>query len=217
QYFKKELFGGFDFVFNPDLKPERMYSLEFGIRKQYKTRFIVDFALFYNLYDDLIQYINIGTNTLGPFQVKNIAKAQSRGFDFLIGYNSSFRIFNEKCSYKFEFDYTYNDVRDLSANRTDDLLPYKPKHIYNATTNLNFYGFNLNVNGKFISKVEKVIFYKYEEPKEYFLLNAKISKEITKKINIFFAVNNIFNKFYQELERIVAPNRNYNSGITVEL
>lgn len=216
QYFKKELFGGFNFIFNPALKPERMYSVEFGVRKQYKTRFIVDFALFYNLYDDLIQYVNIGTTTLGPFQVKNISKSQSRGFDFLIGYNSSFRMFNEKFTYKFDFNYTYNDTRDLSNDRKDDLLPYKPKHIYNATANLNFFGFNLNVNGKFVSKVEKVIFYKYEEPKEYFLMNAKLSKDITNKINVFFAVNNVFDKFYQELERIVAPNRSYNSGVSVQ-
>jgi len=216
QYFKKELFGGFDFIYNPDLKPERMYSFEFGIRKQYKTRFIVDFAFFFNLYDDLIQYVNIGTNTLGPFKVKNIAKSQSRGFDFLIEYNSTFRVFKEKFAYKFEFDYTYNDARDLSANRTDDLLPYKPKHIYNSAVNLNYYGFNFNVTGKFLSKVEKVIFYKYEEPKEYFLMNMKLSKEIANKINIFFAVNNIFDEFYQELERIVAPNRNFNSGINIE-
>jgi outer membrane receptor protein involved in Fe transport len=216
QYFKRELFGGFDFIYNPDLKPERMYSFEFGIRKQYKTRFIVDFAFFFNLYDDLIQYVNIGTNTLGPFQVKNISKSQSRGIDFLIEYNSTFRLFNEKFSYKFEFDYTFNDARDLSANRTDDLLPYKPKHLYNSTVNLNYFGFNFNVNGKFVSKVDKVIFYKYEEPKEYFLLNMKLSKDITNKINIFFAVNNLFDKFYQELERIVAPNRNFNSGISVE-
>lgn len=216
QYFKKELFGGFDFIYNPDLKPERMYSVEFGIRKQYKSRFIVDFALFFNLYDDLIQYVNVGTATLGPFQVKNIAKSQSRGYEFLIGYHSSFRIFKKIFLYKFDFNYTYNDFRDLSENRKDDLLPYKPKHIYNASANFNFIGFNLNVNGKFVSKVEKVIFYKYEEPKEYFLLNAKFSKDITSKITIFVAVNNIFDEFYQELERIVAPNRNYNSGINIQ-
>lgn len=216
QYFKKELFGGFNFIYNPDLRPERMYSFEIGVRKQYKTRFIVDFSFFFNLYDDLIQYVNVGTNTLGPFQVKNIAKSQSRGFDFLIEYNSTFRMFNEKFGYKFEFDYTFNDARDLSANRTDDLLPYKPKHLYNASVNLNYFGFNFNISGKFVSKVEKVIFYKFEEPKEYFLMNMKLSKEIANKINIYAAVNNVFDKFYQELERIVAPNRNFTSGVNIE-
>lgn len=216
QYFKKELFGGFNFVYNPDLKPERMYSFEFGIRKQYETRFIVDFAFFLNLYDNLIQYVNIGTNILGPFQVKNISKSQSRGIEFLISYNSSFRVAQEKFTYKFEFDYTYNDARDLSAGRTDDLLPYKPKHLFNTAVNLNFYGFNFNVNGRYISKVEKVIFYKYEEPKQYFLLNMKLSKDISDMFSVYIAVNNVFDKFYQELERMVAPNRNFNSGISIK-
>jgi outer membrane receptor for ferrienterochelin and colicin len=67
-----------------------------------------------------------------------------------------------------------------------------------------------------VSKVDKVIFYKYEEPKEYFLMNIKLNKEIANKINIFAAVNNVFDKFYQELERIVAPNRNFTSGINIE-
>ena len=41
-YFKKELFGGFDFIFNPNLKPEEMVSIEFGFRKQYDKRFTLD-------------------------------------------------------------------------------------------------------------------------------------------------------------------------------
>jgi outer membrane receptor protein involved in Fe transport len=44
----------------------------------------------------------------------------------------------------------------------------------------------------------------------------KLSKEIANKINIFAAVNNVFDKFYQELERIVAPNRNFTSGVNIE-
>lgn len=217
QYFKKELFGGFNFIFNPDLKPERMYSIEFGLRKQYKTRFIFDFAFFLNLYDDLIQYVNIGNNSLGPFQVKNISKSQSRGFDFMVEYNSGINLFNEKLGYKFEVDYTFNDARDLSANRVDDILPYKPRHLFNSYINLEYFGFNFNVSFKYVSRIEKVIFYKYEEPKAYNLFNTKLSKQISKKINLYFAINNIFDTFYQELERIVAPNRNYNFGLNIEL
>jgi len=216
QYFKKELFGGFDFMYNPDLRQEEMLSFELGIRKQFKNRFIVDIAGYFNLYDNLIQYVNTSTNPLGPFMVMNIAKSQMRGIEFLIDYNSSIRIFNEKFSYRFEFDYTFIDARDLSQGRKDDLLPYKPKHIYNFNTNFEYLGFNLSVNGKYLSKVEEVIFYKYEEPKEYFLMNMKISKNIGSHVNVFFAVNNIFDKFYQELERIAAPNRSFNSGINIE-
>ena len=215
-YFKKELFGGFDFIYNPNLKPETMYSLEIGFRKQYKTRFTLDVSAYFNLYDNLIQYVNIGGFINGPFQVQNVAKSQIKGIEFLINYTSSFRILNEKFGYKFEFDYNYNDARDLSANRKDDLLPYKPKHNLNFDVNLDYFGFDYNVSGKYISKIEKVIFYKFEEPDAYFLMNMKLSKKIGNHVSLFAAVNNIFDKFYQELERIPAPNRNYNSGINIE-
>ena len=44
----------------------------------------------------------------------------------------------------------------------------------------------------------------------------KLSKEITKKMSFFIAVNNLFDVSYQELERIQAPNRNFNSGFNLE-
>ncbi|MDD5362952.1 MAG: TonB-dependent receptor [Ignavibacteria bacterium] len=215
-FFKKELFGGFDFVYNPNLKPEDMLSFEAGFRKQYKARFTLDVAAFINLYDNLIQYVNIGGAINGPFQVQNVAKAQIRGIEASVEYHSSFRMTNRLFKYSVNFDYTYIDAKDLSANRTDDFLPYKPRHVINGGVNLNFYGFNYNVNGRFVSKIDEVIFYKYEEPKSYFLLNMKLSKSITDKISIFAAVNNLTNKFYQELERIPAPNRNYNAGMNIE-
>lgn len=215
-YFKKELFGGFNFVYNPNLKPENMTSIEAGFRKQFKSRFNLDVSFFYNYYENLIQYVNIGPTPNGPFQVQNVALAQVRGFEFYIDYNSSSKVLNEKFNYGFEFDYTFLDARDLTSTRSDDFLPYKPRHIINSNINLFYYGFNLNFNSKYLSKIEEVYFFKYEEPKAYFLLNAKISKTIGNNLSLFFAVNNITNKFYQELERIAAPNRNYNAGINID-
>lgn len=215
-YFKKELFGGFNFVYNPNLKPEKMSSIEFGFRKQFKARFNLDVSVFYNLYDNLIQYVNIGPTPNGPFQVQNVAKAQIKGFEFYIDYNSTANIFNEKLHYGFEFDYTYLDARDLSSNRADEFLPYKPKNLFNSSINLGMFGFNYNISGKYVSKIDEVIFFKYEEPKAYFLLNMKLSKTIGKHVSLFVAVNNLTDQFYQELERIVAPNRNYNSGINID-
>lgn len=168
------------------------------------------------MYDNLIQYVNIGTTPLGPFQVQNVAKAQVKGFEFLIDYKSHINLFSDKFDYGIEFDYTYLDAKDLSAGRSDDILPYKPKHLFNSNINLAYYGFNLNVNGRYVSEIEEVYFYKYEEPKAYFLMNMKLSKTIGKNVSVFFAVNNLTDKFYQELERIAAPNRNYTAGINIE-
>lgn len=214
-YFKKELFGGFEFVYNPDLKPEEMISFEIGYKKQYKSRFTFDISAFFNDYENLIQYVNIGNSIYGPFQVKNIARAQIKGFEFYIDYNSSMKINNNVFDYNFNIGYTHLDARDLSEGRKDDYLPYKPESNFNFFVNLNYYGFNLNVNGRYLSSIDEVLFYKNEEPDAYFLLNTKLTKKINSNLSFFLAVNNLLNSSYQELERIQAPNRNYNSGISL--
>lgn len=214
-YFKKELFGGFEFIYNPDLRPEEMISFEIGYKKQYKSRFAFDVSAFFNDYENLIQYVNVGNSIYGPFQVKNVARAQIKGIEFYIDYNSSLKLFDNPLDYSFNIGYTHLDARDLSEGRKDDNLPYKPESNFNFFTNLNYYGFNLNVNGRYLSAIDEVLFYKNEEPDSYFLLNAKLMKSINSNISFFISVNNLLNTSYQELERIQAPNRNYNSGVSL--
>ena len=84
------------------------------------------------------------------------------------------------------------------------------------TTNFAYYGFNLDINGKYISEIDEVLFYKLEEPDSYFLLNMKLGMDITSKVSFFLAVNNLLDESYQELERIQAPNRNFNSGFSLQ-
>ncbi len=212
-YFKKELFGGIEFVYNPDLQPEDMISAEFGFRKQYDNRFTFDFSLFYNYYNNLIQYVNIGSGIYGPFQVRNVAKAQIKGFEAYIDYNSSISLGGNDLSYYFNVGYTYLNARDLSQGRDNDYLPYKPSHNMNFTVNFGFDDFDLNVNGRYLSQIDEVLFYDYEEPDAYFLLNSKLSKTFG-NLTAFLAVNNLLNSSYQELERIQAPNRNYTGGFS---
>lgn len=215
-FFKKSLFGGFEFIYNPNLNPEEMTSIEFGFRKQYDNRLIFDAAVYFNSYNNMIQYRNIGEGIYGPFQVQNVAKASINGFEAMIDYNSSLRLFENPFRYYLNLSYSYMDATDLSPDSKDGLLPYKPKHTFNFTTNFNYFDFNLNVNGRYQSKVEKVIFYSFEEPEQFFVLNAKLSKKITPTLNAFVSVNNIFDTFYQELERIASPNRNFNAGLSIE-
>lgn len=214
-YFKKELFGGFEFIYNPDLKPEEMVSLEFGLKKQYLNRFTFDFAVFLNDYSNLIQYVNTGTSIYGPFQVQNVAKAEVKGFEVYLDYTSNLKLFSNPFQYYFNIGYTYLKARDLSVGRKDDYLPYKPVNNLNFTLNLGYSGFDLNLNGRYLSQIDEVLFYKLEEPESYFLFNAKLSKSFNSNISVFLAVNNILNESYQELERIQAPNRNFNSGISL--
>jgi outer membrane receptor protein involved in Fe transport len=215
-YFKKELFGGFDFIYNPNLRPEEMLSAEIGVSKQYLNTLTFDASVFYNRYKNLIQYVNIGTSIYGPFQVQNVAESEVKGFELSLDYRSSLKIFNSGVDYYININYAYIDAKDISQGRKDDFLPYKPKHTINANANLEYRGFNLNLNAKYLSKIDEVLFYKNEEPEDYILTNLKLTKQITSNITAFIAVNNLFNTSYQELERFQAPNRNYNSGINIQ-
>lgn len=215
-FFKKELFGGFDFTYNPNLKPEEMVSYEVGFMKQYKNRFTIDFSAFINEYKNLIQYVNIGSGIYGPFQVQNIADAQIKGFEIMLDYKAGFELFKRNFGYRFNVNYTFMDAKDLSHNRKDEYLPYKPSHLLNFSTDLSFNDFYLNFTGKYVSKIDEDLFYKYEEPQAYFVMDSKLSKRISNKFSIFFAVSNIFDVQYQELERTQAPNRNFNSGVSIE-
>ncbi|MBE2255932.1 MAG: TonB-dependent receptor [Ignavibacteria bacterium] len=214
-YFKKELFGGFDFVYNPNLKPEEIFSVELGLRKEFEN-LSFDISGFYNNYKNLIQYVNIGSGAYGPFQVQNVAKARITGFEISTSYKNSAKLFDNKLEYQLSSNYTFVNAKDLSGLGIDDYLPYKPKHNLNIESNILYEGFNLNLTGKYVSKVDEVLFYKFEEPDEYFMMDMKLSKDITKNLNLYFAVNNLFDKFYQELERIPAPNRNFNAGFKLK-
>ncbi|MEO6695736.1 MAG: TonB-dependent receptor, partial [Ignavibacteria bacterium] len=160
-YFKKELFGGFEFIYNPDLRPEEMLSFEIGIKKQYKNRFTADVSFFFNDYNNLIQYVNTGSSLYGPFQVRNVARAQIKGFEFYMDYSSKFKLLSSPVDYYFNIGYTYLDAKDLSENRPDEFLPYKPRHNFNFAVNFKYSGFNINFNGRYLSKIDEVIFYKY--------------------------------------------------------
>ncbi|MCX7877588.1 MAG: TonB-dependent receptor, partial [Ignavibacteria bacterium] len=215
-YFKKELFGGFDFVFNPNLKPEEMVSSEIGIRKQFSGNLSIDLSAYINSYDNLIQYVNIGGQIDGPFQVQNIAKAQIKGIEIESNILIPFVFLKQKGNFILNLNYSLTDAKDLSPFRTDDYLPYKPKHLVNFNLLTEYSGFGLSLTGKYLSKTDEVIFFKYEEPQAYFVLDVKLTKKFSEKISAYIAVNNVSDKSYQELERIQAPNRRFSSGINIE-
>lgn len=215
-YFKKELFGGFDFVFNTDLKPEEMISAEIGLRKQFGKKLSFDLSAYINNYDNLIQYVNIGNQIQGPFQVQNIAKAQIKGIELQTDFSSPFKLFKQKGNLAITLSYSYTDARDLSPSRNDELLPYKPRHLINLNAFTQYSMFVIYLSSKYVSKTDEVIFFKYEEPDEYFLVDLKLTAKLSTISSAYLAINNLLNTSYQELERIQAPNRRFSLGISLE-
>ncbi len=81
-----------DTYFDPNLKPERSTSIEFGLEsKMYQNRLYFDFSVYSIKSNDLIQTINlpVGGDITGdvsyPKFHTNVGEISNKGFEFLIG------------------------------------------------------------------------------------------------------------------------------------
>jgi len=108
--------------------------------------------------------------------------------------------------------YTYLDAKDDSNDRKNDFLAYKIKHSFSFAAHGAHKGFSLSINGRYNDKVTEVFLYPGSEPKAYFLLNGKIGYKINSKQFVYFALDNITNTQYEQLERYRMPGRSFTFG-----
>jgi iron complex outermembrane receptor protein len=210
RFFKVEIAGGTLFDPNPLLGPEKMdFSFETGFRWQIKHNVDVDVALYRYHYKDMIYWEDItkerGVNF--PFyQVRNLNKALIQGYELTAN-------FHWQQYWQLAVNYTYVDARDKSTNRTDDLLPYKPKHQFNFTSLWTVNNATLNLNGRYRSKVDEVFLYPLQAPDEFWVFNAKLLYQISTLAKASIGINNIFDAEYEELARYRMPGRNWLFGL----
>ena len=76
--------GGSDLAFtnNPDLKPERTESYDFGVEQRYlNNRLSLDATWFHNSYRDLIVGLGGSLSALSQYQTDNLARANAKGVE----------------------------------------------------------------------------------------------------------------------------------------
>ncbi len=76
--------GGSDLAFtnNPDLKPERTESYDFGIEQRFlNNRLSLDETYFHNSYRDLIVGLGGSLAALSQYYTDNLAKANAKGVE----------------------------------------------------------------------------------------------------------------------------------------
>ena len=113
--------------------------------------------------------------------------------------------------------YHYLDARDISENRVNDNLAYKIKHQFSISNKINIGYLSLLIDGRYRSKIEEVFIYPGSEPSANFLFNVKMNMAISRSNSIFFAINNITDVQYEELERYRMPGRNFTLGGKIQL
>ncbi len=178
---------------NAGLKPERGYTAELGAN-YIKGENLVDAALFYNYYNDMIEPIAIYGTT---FQFNNRREVRIYGFE--ITGRASIKGFNLSANY------LYTDSRDLDAN---EKLPYRPDHTASLTAEYTVLGhLTLSLAWRYRSEFEYGLYTADPKVDQKVLdLQAKYSAG---RLRLAFRVNNALNYCYTDIERNLAPIRHF--------
>jgi outer membrane receptor for ferrienterochelin and colicin len=212
RFIKFEQGGGLTFEPNPDLQSERLnLSLELGSQFKFTDELSLDFAVFYNQYENLIsfqQLSNSGEALL--YKVINLKESIMQGFEGQFTYR-------HRNGLNIHMGYTFLDARDVSENRVNDNLAYKFKHSAHFSIDKAYKGWTLNFNGRYRSAIKEVFIYPGNEPDAYILMNSRLAYKFSEGHTAYFSLQNIGDVQYEELERYRMAGRSFTMGAMVEL
>lgn len=183
---------------NPDLKPEKTWNYEAGFNQKLTDEASLDFTYFVMKAKDFIRV------SAGKF--RNIDELEFRGIETSLEY----QIFKELSS---RLSYTYLDsgrfTQGRPENEIDLSLIYKKDR----------FGFSLT--GQYVDNYFAADNKRQAIP-NFFVVNTKMSYDISKSFEAYLGINNLFNvehKIYADLPGAeggvyTQPERNFTFGLT---
>jgi len=205
-YLKKEVHSGINFRQNPSLKAERLrFYAEVGLRREFSNFLKTDTSLFIYDVSDMIFWQRLSED---EFQVTNLNRSVTKGVETSAKF--SWSLFSATANY------TYLDAQDRTEGRTDDKLPYKPKHTAYAALDYQYARFKVGTSLRYVSKVEEAIFYPNDAPEAFYVVKAKLSYNVLNHVTLSVAVNNLLNRQYEEMARYRMPGRSIAFRMVIE-
>ncbi len=185
---------------NPNLLPETSFSYEYGIDQYlFGEKLIASIVYFQNRFKNLI-----GTTTdalWNTSQYRNISKAWSYGVESELKFKPYDKL---SCA----LSYTYMPTRDMT---TDAELLRRAK-----------YKMRMQLNWVVFPKFETDLVIRYTGPrldtgqnklKQYTTVDVAFNYDLTKNLTMFARIENLFNKFYEEVRLDGEPGINAYAGI----
>ena len=194
---------------NPNLNPERSYGWDAGIEQYFWGQGLkIGATYFSNEFTDLFGFDS-------NFKTVNIDKAKSNGIEFyVIGKFSK--------SIKLNLNYTYTNTKDLSLNSSDNGKPLlrRPQNKIGFNLNYNFNKqSNLDLEIVYVGKREDKDFSTYPATRvtlgSYTIVNLAGSYSLTQNLSLFGRINNLFNKYYEEILGYATPGFSAYGGIKI--
>jgi vitamin B12 transporter len=186
-------------VGNQNLEPEKCKGWDIGIEQfLLNDRLTLSFTYFQNNFEDLILYDFIQGYI-------NINQADTKGFEIFMSAGPLKNL-------TINGSYTYTDAKD---KETGEQLLRRPKHKANLTFNLRLFK-KTNVNLFIIHVGKRLDLFPYPtitEAPAYTLFNLAVSYQLSKNIEVFGRIDNLFDREYEAVLGYGTPGRSAYIGI----
>lgn len=191
-------------VGNPELKPEKGTSYEFGLNSELNKFLNPAVTYFRSTYDDLIQWAPDSTGVWTP---QNVSSALIQGVEFV----NTIRL-NKHL--KFTSGYTYLSAKDKDNHK---YLVYQPQQKADFALKLNgFKGFGAEIKGQLtdsrFNDADNTL-----TVKRFFTMDFNLSKKLNKGTTFYFSVNNLLNEKYQFINGYPMPGLSVNASLKFEI
>jgi vitamin B12 transporter len=200
---------------NTDLKPEIANQLDLGTTYALKIRrhsFTFNADGYYNLVENKI--VAIPTKNLFIWSMQNVGLVQILGTDLQTTWQYTFKA---GLQLDLRFNYTYQDVRDISDRNSPtygDQLPYLPQHSGNADLMVSFRKTGCSISGFLTSERFALNENNASNQVDGFqVFDASVFHTFSfgkgQQLRVNFTVKNISDQSYAFVRYYVMPGRNY--------
>ncbi len=193
--------GQWDYLPNPNLEPENMYSVEVGIDIRFGDKFVTRTAAYGS---EARNYIySIATDEENGIKEKmNVGKVKIDGIEWEAEYKIN-RWFSVSGNYTYTHSVISQFTPDTSLENKE--LRYTPHHKGNLGISFSHPRFvKISVAGRYVG-------YRYnddlneEKVEDFFVVDVNLSKKLTDNMEVILDVENALDKTYEEYEDVIAP------------
>ncbi len=205
-FFDNQEITSITFVANEQLRSEKSWSYEVGLKQKITPTWFFELNGFYTDVQDLIEPGVIAGGVRASFL--NTTEVGIPGVEFV----SNGRWWQNRLGLRVNFTYLNPHNKE-----TDELLAHRQRYIAFVGSSLKLGNFEFQADYKYASKQERYLF--PPETGHQFVPQKVLDARVFyywKKFTLIVGVNNIFNYAYTLRDKFLEENRNFVAGLTAE-
>lgn len=192
---------------NPDLKAERAWAYDVGVRQYITPDWNMDVSFFDNEYWDLIEaHLDL---IRGQIQFRNIGRARIQGIEATTNWSQSIQLFSKHLTHNLQLSTTLMHHEDLKYSEP---LTYRPKSLITIKSRWIINVFQLQINYRYASKIEAVKIYPINDRVPMKFVDVLMSYNFN-PITLQIGINNLFNYNYAPMESNLMAPRAFTLGL----